>query len=197
MINMKYFQSIGFCGLTLFIGLVSCFLITPMYANAGASGYESVDIRDTGQTSQVTVTLRGADRQGVVQIVDYLLGSFPGVVEKKEGELHVVPVSKNECIARWQLTVSGLNGMDIESKLISTINSLDLQANNDIFYESPFIIIAQDLKIVKQIKSRKASKKDVMLSLLSEDFGPFVANHPKEYLHAENPWRLVPGAGFE
>ena len=197
MTNKKQFHSAGFWQLALFMGTLSCFLISPMYVSAGSSGYEGTDTQDLNQTSEVTVTLRGANRPGVVRIVDYLLRSFPEVVKKTEGELHVVPGNKSKCVASWLLTVNGINGIDVESKLIATINSLDLKTSNDIFYESPFIIVAQDLEMVKQINGRNASEKDAVFSLLSEDLESFTVTHPKEYSHTGNPWLLISGAGFE
>jgi len=170
-----------------------------MYANAGASGYGSTDTQDPKQTSEVTVTLQGAERQGVVQIVGYLLGRLPEVVEKREGELRIVPGKKGACVARWQLTVHGISGIGLDSKFMATINSLDLKGNNAIFYESPFIIVPQDLEMVKQIKSLRSSVNYAVFSLLPGDSDSLAVLHRQQqtFDDSRNPWLLIPGAGFE
>ncbi len=196
--NKTQFNGMTILRIVFFLSVFVGSLAGPDNAGAGAPARENVPAVDTlAQLSKVTVTLRGADQQGVVQIFDYLLGRFPGVMIKQTGELHIIPENTTQCVATWQLTVQGTNGLNIESGLISTINSLDLASHNDIFYEAPFIIVKQDLERVKQIKGRKASEYDAVFSLLEEDFEPFAVVNQNFIPPSGNPWLSVPGAGFE
>jgi len=179
---------------------VACAFAGCMFFQKSAVAGESLQGNvesETSRMSEIKVTLRGAERQGTVQIFDYLLGQLPGVIKKDVEELHVISENKQSCVASWNLTVQGINGVMLESELLATIKSLDLKASNDIFYESPFIIVAQDLKMVKEIKGWSSSTYGVVFTLFEGELAPVSATSQQNISSLGNPWLLLPGAGFE
>jgi hypothetical protein len=158
---------------------------------------------ESGKESRtVEVALHGMTRFGGVQLVDYLLHRLPGVVEVRQVSFRLVPDEPEICRAGWAVRTKGDGADQLLLELMTTVRSLDPARQNEILYDAPFVVMQEDLEMVKQINPVATGTDFLSFAVAGrvEQVGGMAWQRAdaREGRAAGNyPWYRQPGMGFE
>lgn len=145
---------------------------------------------------RIEVQLRGANEFGGVQLFQFLLGRAAAVRSAEPVGLHVEPDTPVSCRASWRVTTSGEDAVTVAQQLVAIIKQLDPDAQNEVLYESPFVVTVGDLALIKRAEPVIINDNSVYFSIGVQTG---VIDQPSDSASSlsTNRWQLLPGAGFD
>ncbi len=144
----------------------------------------------------IEIQLRGATEFGTVQLFQYLLGKTGQAGRVTATGLHLEPDSPHACRARWQVEVENVEANDLVQQLVAIIKELDPSGQNEVLYESPFIVTEGDLTLVKRAEPVVIGP-DSALFIIGSLTGLPETMPEGHQITSGSRWSVVPGAGFD
>lgn len=166
-------------------------LSSPLYAG----GYEEA-VEGEG-ANEIQLNLYGVNQFGAVQLFDFLLTKVAGVETLEQTNTKIIPTSPDECRAEWMISLVNGDVEYLQSELHKIINELDPDGQNDILYEAPFIVMKEDLELVKRIIPVNATLDYVAFGVEGRIPERIAAVDPVMGNDSMAPWYALPGGGFE
>ncbi len=172
-------------------------IVVALSSHLAAGGYP--DNLAEGEQQQVVVSLHGVNRFGAVQLFDYLLTRTPKIVSLKQIRLQLSADDRFQCRADWAVTILNGDGAEILHQLRGIINDLDPEKQNEILYEAPFVVMKEDLELLKRViplESMVGFAAFGVEGLVNEE-NEEVDKAAWANRNSNIPWYSVEGAGFE
>lgn len=166
------------------------FLVSGLSSMAVAGGVEGV-LKEKLKNRPVEIHLYGVDSFGAVQLFDFLIAKIPGASDVSQTGVRLRTGDRSLCHASWSVSVEDGDVDYLQSELNKMIKNLDPDTQNDILYEAPFIVMKEDMMLLKQVKPVLASAGYVAFGYGAEVEGEYAA------AYGDVPWYKQPGAGFE
>jgi hypothetical protein len=162
-------------------------------SNVSAGGYseETVD----GVEQRVEVSLHGITRFGAVQLFDYLLGKMPKIVALQQTRSLIATDEPDRCRVDWTAQIINGDGAEILEELHGIMNNLDPETQNDILYDAPFVVMREDLELLKRVIPVESGVGYAVFAVEGQVAEDRIFAIPRK--NAQIPWYLAEGAGFE
>lgn len=113
-----------------------------------AGGMEPVE--EVAVPEKIELQLYGVDRLGAVQLFDFLLKKSNTVISSQQIGLRLSPDEPQLCKTEWSLTTA-VPGQEVQENMMTLLRDLESEKQNDILYEAPFIVMKEDLEMVKKL----------------------------------------------
>lgn len=162
-------------------------------SNLSAGAYTDEVIE--GEKQQVEVSLHGVTRFGAVQLFDYLLEQRPEIVVLQQTRSLVTADEPAKCRVDWTVEITDGTGAEILQELRSIINDLDTETQNDILYDAPFVVMKEDLELLKRVVPVESGAAYAVFAIEGELINAaHLAAVPR---NTTIPWYQGEDAGFE
>ena len=139
-----------------FSGVLFIFLITGFSSFAISGGDEGL-LKEKLDDQSVEIHLHGIESFGAVQLFDFLLAKVSGVSEIHQTGVSMMPGQPEACHSSWNVLFKDGDIDYLQGQLYNIIKDLDPDSQNDILYEAPFIVMKEDMMLLKQVKPVLAS----------------------------------------
>lgn len=176
--------------------LIVCITCVMLLACSPAFAGEPVNVQELPAERPIEVYLNGATEYGSVQLFAYLLTKLEAVNRVVPIMLHVETDYPQRCRARWSVWTTSEDTTPLVEQIAKIISELDPNGQNNVLYESPFIVTE---RVLGQVKTAKPviivpdrlvfaidSNRDRMQKMTDVQITPSI-----------NPWFALPGAGFD
>ncbi len=175
--------------LTTIMLLCMLHLATGVYA--GAYSEEAADIVE----QRVEISLHRVTRFGSVQLFDYLLTKIPKIVSAQQTRILIASDEPDNCRADWAVQLINSDSAEILQEMRGIINDLDPEKQNDILYDAPFIVMREDLELLKKVVPVQSSLGYAAFAVDGMIDGGCMS--PLNRQNKNIPWYLAEDAGFE
>lgn len=182
-------------------GFLATLLIYFLLLGLCSTALAGTGLNDEGEAeaevTRIEVNLHGVNRFGAVQLFDYLLGKTTGIITSRKVSIRLVEDNPEKCQAGWSLRTAGRHVDDVQQEMMALIQDLNPEGQNEILYEAPFIVMKEDLEIVKQLIPFEAVPGYLAFGVeyrVSEDI---YEPAPLKIRELNQPWYMQDDKGFE
>ncbi len=174
-----------------FMDLVQTALVVLLLISSNASAGAPLEAE-----KRVEVSLHGVTRFGGVQLFEYLLGEIPRIVILEQTRSLLVTDEPEKCKAAWVVQMVNGNGVDLLEEVNSILKALDPDMQNEVLYDAPFIVMKEDLELLKRVTPLQSTESYAAFSV-----DGLVANwegtNTIEGGGVTVPWYMSENRGFE